>query len=476
VLTGPRVTSTPRRVKGACGIQPPQHGRLVVRAGVVLLLALTLSAAFSACSLFSFGAPTSPPAALYYFEGQVVGDAPWSVIAVDRASGRLLWRHATKGFGESLLEPVAAGGVVYDVIYRVTPAVYHQNVLQALRASDGVLLWEHTVVGSIVANPVVVGDTVYLSLSDTSSPGQPGRVVALRASSGAALWQEQVGSLPSAVIPWGQLLIVSAGSQVIAFQAKDGARAWTFNGPQLNGGYGSTLSAPLVSGNVVYVEGDSVAADGSIQNSLIGLNVSTGAQLSNLPLSGQTSAPIVNGESIYLTTTTTLQNTNVSELLAINAGDGAVRWSYATTADFILSAPIVSNGNVFLAQAGIQDAASGAVLALRGSDGKPLWRTKVGALLVGDGVVPPLASAGVLCVSVSPSSPSSSPSSTLSPVIALNMSNGTVRWRKTTATVLNDGLAMDGVVYSFTYSAQYPAGEVYAVRMSDGVTLWHYHP
>ena len=475
MLTGPRVASTLRRVKGACAIQPPQHGWPVVRAGVVLLLALTLSSALSACSLFSFGVSTSPSAALYYFEGQVVGDARWSVIAVERANGHLLWRHATKGIGE-LPEPLSAGGAVYDVIYRDTPAVYHQNVLQALRASDGALLWEHTVVGSIVANPVVVGDTVYLSSSDTSSPGQPGRVVALRASSGAALWQEQVGSLPSAVIPWGQLLIVSAGSQVIAFQAKDGARAWTFNGPQLNGGYGSTLSAPLVSGTVVYVVGVSVAADGSIQHSLIGLNVSTGAQLSSLPLSGQTSVPIVNGESIYLTTTTTLQNTNVSELLAINASDGAVRWSYATTSDFILSAPIVSNGNVFLAQAGIQDAASGAVLALRGSDGKPLWRTKVGALLVGDGVVPPLASAGVLCVSVSPSSPSSSPSSTLSPVIALNMSNGTVRWRKTTATVLNDGLAMDGVVYSFTYSAQYPSGEVYAVRMSDGVTLWHYHP
>ncbi|MEU4985015.1 PQQ-binding-like beta-propeller repeat protein [Streptomyces sp. NPDC021969] len=83
--------------------------------------------------------------------------------ALDAKTGRLIWkRHLAD---DSLTRPVTADGTVY---------VVGDGVLYALRADTGRTLWQYATKTSVRAAPLVVGDTVYLSSST-------GKVYAIRA-------------------------------------------------------------------------------------------------------------------------------------------------------------------------------------------------------------------------------------------------------------------------------------------------------
>ncbi|MFD7061120.1 PQQ-binding-like beta-propeller repeat protein [Streptomyces sp. NPDC059906] len=84
----------------------------------------------------------------------IVGAERSMLWALDAKSGKVIWqRHLADGF---LTRPATADGAVY---------VVGDGVLYALRAATGATVWRYDTKTSVHADPLVVGDTIYLSSS-----------------------------------------------------------------------------------------------------------------------------------------------------------------------------------------------------------------------------------------------------------------------------------------------------------------------
>jgi len=359
--------------------------------------------------------------------------------------------------------------VVYAPNYRETT---NQVVLLALRASDGAALWEHTVVGGIQSAPVVDGALVFLT-SSGSQQGGPGRVEALRTRDGSDAWSTQVGAAPSGVVIADGLVILSSGGAVSALQEKTGALAWTTNGPPVQTASGNSLYAPTVAGNTVYVEGESGLSVDTNRFALFALDAKTGAHLWSVSVGVTAYEPLIVGATAIVSTSVFVNSTDSSTVEGLDVANGSTLWSYAPPPDFVLSPPVLAQGNIYLTQAGVShaaDIANGSVVALRVSDGAVQWRTKVGGLAFGAGWSPLLLGESQLCVFLNPTT-ATAPGLT----VALNVSGGAIRWQKSLSTILGNSLVIHNISYTLTNSEQYPAGVVYAVDLSDSATVWQYH-
>ena len=96
------------------------------------------------------------------------------VIAVDAASGDLLWQ--TEQRIESDTRLVVADGIVYST---------SGYTLDAVNAETGVLLWQYPI-GLRVSSPTVAGGVVYIGSED-------GHLYAIDAKTGSALWRFRTG-------------------------------------------------------------------------------------------------------------------------------------------------------------------------------------------------------------------------------------------------------------------------------------------
>ena len=97
------------------------------------------------------------------------------IYALQSATGAVLWHYDDKNTSPS--GAVLANGVIYASAYSQDS----NDVVYALRARDGSLLWRRAMGQSVYNAPVLDGTTVYVGTAD-------GSVYALRAANGAVRW------------------------------------------------------------------------------------------------------------------------------------------------------------------------------------------------------------------------------------------------------------------------------------------------
>lgn len=158
------------------------------------------------------------------------------VYAIDERTGRVRWAVTTGG--EIKDSPSVVGGLVYV-------ANYAAEVL-ALNAKTGAVRWRRSVGG-------VLGDRIYSSVPVVDGIAYfatvRGNVYALDARTGRTRWQQSIPGYvySTPAISGGRLFIGNYQGEVHAFDARSGRRAWLER-------VGGTISgSPTVIGDVVYV-------------------------------------------------------------------------------------------------------------------------------------------------------------------------------------------------------------------------------
>jgi outer membrane protein assembly factor BamB len=275
-------------------------------------------------------APTGLPLVL---SGGILYLQSESAITALRASdGAMLWTHGIQR-GQDGQTAVVEIAVVSDSVY--VPASAHQVCV--LQAANGTTRW-CTSPDSLTAAIGLAADTtgVY-ALDRTSNSDSPTRVVALRATDGASIWQRllpRIATVTPSFLAQNGLLYFSTihspnDSQNIltALQTSDGTKRWEITTSQ-------ELRATVVQGNVAYV------ADST---SLQALQASTGKLLWKQTIhTADTTRLLVSGSMLYL-------SDDVQNLFAIKASTGQVLWERIQCiddSDTIEPEPHTKNGSV----------------------------------------------------------------------------------------------------------------------------------
>lgn len=206
----------------------------------------------------------------------IVGDTIFAasengqVYAIDKASGRVLWRERT---GETITGGVGAGG---NMILLGT----RDAKVFALEQSTGERLWETSVSSEVLAAPASDGRVVAVQTID-------GRLIALEPTDGRQRWvyETTVPALSlrgnSKPVISGNIVIAGFSSGMVAgVDATNGFLMWEERIAVPQGRYDIERiididGDPVIVGNVVYV--------GSYQGNLMGLDVQSGRIVWGLP-------------------------------------------------------------------------------------------------------------------------------------------------------------------------------------------------
>lgn len=123
----------------------------------------------------------------------------------------------------------------------------HKGKVVALKATDGTTLWQQETGAAVSGGPGIGDGMVLLGTTD-------GQVIALEADSGKELWRTTVSSeilsVPAAAA--GLVVVQTVDGKLFGLSAKDGARRWIYDrdvsGLTLRGS-----SSPLINGDLVFV-------------------------------------------------------------------------------------------------------------------------------------------------------------------------------------------------------------------------------
>jgi outer membrane protein assembly factor BamB len=259
--------------------------------------------------------------------------------------------------------------------------------------------------GSLAANPVVTGGTVYLQDLDAN-------VYAIALATGKLRWEHQV-NVPEATGPGPDGVAVAGGvvygdtpTSVFALNATTGAVSWTDNG-LLASGQGTFEIQPTVAGGRVYLA--SAYGSGPGGGVLMALDAATGKPLwkfntvigaapgvasLGLGSGGAWQTPLVGSDgsvtfgignpyqSIGEAITHPARQLYTDSVLNLDAATGKLRWYYqGVPNDFmdhdLQASPIATT--VGGAPAIIGGGKVGIVYAMNASAGALLWKTPVGA-------------------------------------------------------------------------------------------------
>jgi outer membrane protein assembly factor BamB len=154
----------------------------------------------------SFGAGTIAAVKGVVYAG--LDDQKGTVVAVDMASGKTLWRQA---LGPATFPPYVAttGGVIFAGTVNGGAAEVQSGKLYALNAKTGKQLWSKPVTGGVNEGPVAAGGTVY-----TGGGNQDGGILeAWQPVSGKKLWsyttKDSMGNIT--VVPGSRVYFGSGG-------------------------------------------------------------------------------------------------------------------------------------------------------------------------------------------------------------------------------------------------------------------------
>ncbi len=309
------------------------------------------------------------------------GVALWSKLVIQAEGKRIALAGdtlymTTDMFGGDLLAP----GFVHGVY--------------ALRASDGAIRWHHDTTDPVISPPLVVDGVVYAGVGAS--------LVALRASDGVQLWQRPLAVGGHPYLPlW---LAFSSGTiytygreqnpdqpytpgtgfgdaTVFAVQASDGSARWS---RRLDGGEpDQEASTPVIADGVVYVRSNGLGTQALARGvpgfglGLHALRASDGAPLWTYPAAVTQSA--VAGGVVYVGD---LSGSSASNVVALRGTDGTLLWKQQVAGsprdDWRMSPPAVANGMLYVAS-GLASITGGdvAVKSLRVSDGRLRWQCRL---------------------------------------------------------------------------------------------------
>ncbi len=161
--------------------------------------------------------------------------------------------------------------------------------------------------------------------------GDDGKVRALSETTGALLWERDLGSAvrSSPALHLGRVRVSTYGGQVAALDAVTGAVLWT-------GQTGATeLSSPLAAG------GSDYQGSGFPNPELVARNAADGSIQFRAPLGQHSySSPAKDGATLFV-------GANDGELYAIDSAGGARLWSFLTGGTFHQSSPVAAGGFVY---------------------------------------------------------------------------------------------------------------------------------
>ncbi len=293
--------------------------------------------------LWSRAFPTDAPG---LFQLTVVNSVVYVRSAVERieairaSDGTLLWYYTSHSSLVSL--PSVADGVVY--------AGTVDGHLSALRASDGSVLWTYTALTPAEPlSPVVVDGIVYLNL-------QSGSMDVLRADTGVVLWQvSDLPLLPLPLITQGVVYALTQHGYLYALRASDGYTLWDV-----------ALNATDLLPSVIMIEG--VIYVGAFDGSIVALHASDGSILwSHQGGKGGQASITATQRVIYLAFYATSGVNTIASIAALRASDGFVLWRSTPYVSARQLSPVVGDDLVLIA---LQD---GSISALRASSGALHW-------------------------------------------------------------------------------------------------------
>ena len=206
--------------------------------------------------------------------------------------------------------------------------------IQVLNTADGSTRWSYQLDGINRPNATLAGSTVYAYGSGSAGNPASGDVLyALRATDGALLWKATTpaSSTPAPAAGDGAVYVADNSGYVNAMSATDGSLLWHVQIGEQGSGTSSSLAT---SPGVVYAS--------SFDGSVVALSAATGATLWQDQVNPVT-PPTVAGGVIYV-------NTRGGDLLALNASDGTTRWSttvYGPLANYGEPRPLVVGNGVF---------------------------------------------------------------------------------------------------------------------------------
>lgn len=271
--------------------------------------------------------------------------------------------------------------------------------LHAMTLADGREQWQVNLIGSYFS-PAVVGDVVFVRVES----GEDGSVVALRADTGARIWQHQfarvgssydnIGGHVTSPVVVDNLVLVGAGEALYALDAGTGEVIWSFESE-----FPVVSSASIADGLVYFSDftrlyaidlksgeehwrfdhgevtlffapilfGDQVAL--ASNDTIFALDQVSGAQRWSKHFPDIQVIPAgASQHHLYVKAT--------NQLWALNPQDGTVAWNYATTN--YVSLPAITSDQLYVitrADGGSQ------IRALQQRDGKEVWRQDQAGLL-----------------------------------------------------------------------------------------------
>jgi len=272
--------------------------------------------------------------------------------------------------------------------------------------------------------------------------GADGVVSALRTNDGTLLWRSRIdGAVGDQPVVFDGVVYVTASTNITAtlyaLRASDGAQLWhtTSNGPE--------ISTPVVANGVVYV--------GTQEARVLALRAGSGTQLwqYNDNYVGLFSPQLVNGV-LYVTA----NDSQPGDVYALRASNGRLLWRYEASAS--LNSTTVIDGVAYVTS---QD---GMLTALRTTDGRQLWQRALGGGNLGAMWEPVQARNGVLYVAMTKmSAPTAGTSGT--GLLPQALAIGSFLWGNSQA-----------VPAGQTIPRKEGVSTLYAIRASDGATLWHF--
>jgi outer membrane protein assembly factor BamB len=213
--------------------------------------------------------------------GSATAPPTFTLVALDINKGKSLWHRALQGAPSGPSGLVLSNGVLYlaeQIVSNSGQTVGTVSPILAVRASDGVVLWQNaSPTASTVESLVASGGTVCYSYGQVT--GQAGGLVALRATDGHLSWQaatqapgavtQAPGAVTLAADPSTIYALESTTTKsptsasvqttLLAFDATSGAARPPHLFPNLpvQADFG-TATQPYVAGGVLYVVGMSV--------------------------------------------------------------------------------------------------------------------------------------------------------------------------------------------------------------------------
>ena len=141
----------------------------------------------------------------------LAGSQDGKVYARKVSDGSARWTHDFGGAFKVTAKPAGVIGVTVngsytgDVVFAATDAANDQNMLRALQAGDGTVLWTYSgTLGPILGSPLVLPSKGLVVFATMPGGSDTGRVVAVNIAEGSLEWQNTaVGDVRSAVSPDG---------------------------------------------------------------------------------------------------------------------------------------------------------------------------------------------------------------------------------------------------------------------------------